>query len=316
MRKLVINIFVLVWTCWLAGTVMAAEIAVVQGARIPAYEAAVAGFEQELLRDIPTGGVKRIEPHTFTTYILSETANKVELRQEIGRHRPDLILAVGSSSLGLVKNIGPIPVVYLLVPFPELLVSKQDQVTGVGMLILAARQLAAFKKILPDNDRIGLLYTAANTDRFVAEAMVAARQQGLNLIALPIQESREVPGLLAGMRSDINAFWMLPDPAVVTPQTIDAIMLFSLENRVPVLTFSEKYLDLGAVLAVSFEPRDLGRQAGELAREIIRGRPVSALPPRMAEQVKSMINRMAADKLGIRVHDPDAGEDGNAGNRN
>ncbi|MFZ2948374.1 MAG: ABC transporter substrate binding protein, partial [Desulfuromonadaceae bacterium] len=65
-----------------------------------------------------------------------------------------------------------------------------------------------------------------------------------------------------------DLFWMLPDITVITPETAEAILLFSLENNIPILTFSEKYLERGAMLSIGIDPFDIGRQAGEMAQTL------------------------------------------------
>ena len=64
---------------------------------------------------------------------------------------------------------------------------------------------------------------------------------------------------------------MLPDITVVTPETVESMLLFSMENNIPILAFSEKYLELGAMLAIGIDPFDIGSQAGEMAQNIFAG---------------------------------------------
>jgi putative ABC transport system substrate-binding protein len=96
---------------------------------------------------------------------------------------------------------------------------------------------------------------------------------------------------------------MLPDQTVVTPQTLDHIFFFSLENRLPIITFAEKYLKLGAVLSVSFDPTDMGKQAGELALTILNGTNVSDLAPVQVRKADIQVNRLTAKLLGLDIKD-------------
>ena len=65
---------------------------------------------------------------------------------------------------------------------------------------------------------------------------------------------------------------MVPDVTVITPETIDAMLLFSFRNRIPIFTFSDKYVEMGAMAAITVEPRDLGAQIGEILRKAMSGR--------------------------------------------
>ena len=66
------------------------------------------------------------------------------------------------------------------------------------------------------------------------------------------------------MKGKIDIFWMLPDAEVITPETVDSILLFSFQNNVPVFSFSSKYVKMGALASLSVDPFALGAQTGEL----------------------------------------------------
>ena len=281
----------------------AARIEVLQSARLPAYDSALQGFAAIIDQDTPARGQKAIQAHTLTTHILSESANAVLLRQQIIDERPDLVLVIGSSSLSLVKDLQDIPILYLMVPFPETLVQHQDNITGINLQISAAEQLAALTAAAPEARRIGLVYDPARTGALVDEARAYAAGKGLALIAQAVSKADEVPGQLASLKGRIDWLWMVPDLTVLTPQTVDYILLFSLENRVPVLTFADKYLDLGAVLAVAFDPSGLGRQAGALALKLLRGEKIADHPPEMARAVHVQQNPKAARMIGVTLRE-------------
>ena len=40
--------------------------------------------------------------------------------------------------------------------------------------------------------------------------------------------------------------------------------LFFLENKIPILTFAEKYVEIGALISIGIDVFDMGRQAGEI----------------------------------------------------
>ena len=73
------------------------------------------------------------------------------------------------------------------------------------------------------------------------------------------------------MKGKIDVFWMLPDLTVITPETIEFMLLFSLENKIPVFAFSEKYVELGAFMSIGVDAFDIGIQAGEMAEKILSG---------------------------------------------
>ena len=80
-------------------------------------------------------------------------------------------------------------------------------------------------------------------------------------------------------------------------------MLFSIENRIPVFTFSEKFLEMGALISLNIDASDLGKQAGEMAKEILSGKDIRNIPGADARKIVLSINSKAAKKLGITIND-------------
>jgi putative ABC transport system substrate-binding protein len=71
---------------------------------------------------------------------------------------------------------------------------------------------------------------------------------------------------------------------------------------VPVIAFSEKYLDMGAFMAITFDPYDVGVQAGEMASSVLRGEAIpEAKRHRFARTPLVKVNRKIARKLGIEI---------------
>ncbi len=194
----------------------AAEIVAVQSIDVKPYNEALSAFKSAC--NCP---VKR--------FVLSEMEG-VDVIKKIYDAGPDVILAIGIDALNKAKTIKNIPVVYLMVLNPQSVISDEDNITGVSMNIGPTKQLSLLQQALPDLKNLGLLYDPARTGPFVKKAQLAAEAMGLGLIAKEIHNSRDAPALLNSMRKEINAFWMLPDITVVTPETVEFLLLFSIEN--------------------------------------------------------------------------------------
>ena len=269
------------------------RIIAVQGFEIKPYEEALKGFQS----------VCNVETKTI---VISEQEG-TEITKSIRRIKPDMILAVGVDALSKVKKIKDIPIVYLMVPNPQSVISKEENITGVSMNIHPEKQLGLLQEVLYQVKRVGLLYDPSKTGFFVKKALYSSEKLGIKLIVKEVHSPKDVPSMLDSMKDGIDAFWMLPDTTVVTPETVEYLLLFSLENKIPVLTFSDKYLDLGAMISVSIDAFDIGRQAGEMAKEILSGSDIKNLPRVHAQKAVLTLNLRAAKKLGIRVNNNIAG---------
>ncbi len=285
----------------ITSTARSADIVVVQNARIKPYQTALCSF-QATIATIPGRYGKTIQPVQLSEIYLPDMHGGKSLDREILRRRPDLILAMGGKSLAAVKKFQNIPIVYLLAPSVPQSLSRQRNITGVEMKLSAAAQLREVRKRLPQVKQIGILYDPRYSADFLREAETAAAQLDLTLISRRIKSSKEVLAGLNDLGSGIDLLWMAPDLTVATPQGVEALFLFAMENRIPVLTFADKYLKSGALLSVSFDIQAMGDAAGILAKKILSGIRVEKIQPVISEKVKVMVNEKIAARLKIKIN--------------
>jgi len=246
-------------------------ILVIQSIRIKPYEKALAGFKETCGCD--------------TRQLILAEAKDVDV----------------PGHLTAIEGIRDIPVIYLMVLNPQLQ-HPGGHITGVSMAIPPEKQLGTFREALPDARRIGLLYDPNKSDAFVRRAHEAAEKAGMALIAKGVPDPRYVPAMIGGMKGEIDAFWMLPDTTVISPETIAFLFLFSIENRVPVFAFSEKFVESGALMSLTFDACDLGKQAGDIAERILSGTEPRDIPGEKARRVIISVNPTTARKMGITIN--------------
>ena len=264
------------------------EIVAIQSIRVKPYEDAMRGFQ-----GVCSARVERI--------VISESGG-TDVVRKITEISPDMVLAIGKDALSLVKRIKTTPILYLMVLNPQSILSGEGNIAGVSMNIPPERQLRALLDALPATKSIGLLYDPNRTSYLVGKAQDSAGKMGINLIAKEVHNSREAPSLIMDMKGKIDVFWMLPDITVITPQTVEFLLLFSLENNIPLLAFSDKYVEAGAFMSTDIDAFDMGTQAGEMAKEILFGRGVKDVRHVYARKVVISTNLMIARKLGVNLN--------------
>jgi putative ABC transport system substrate-binding protein len=218
--------------------------------------------------------------------------------------RPDLILAIGIWALQVVvEEVRDIPVVFAMVLNPATVIGQEPRnITGASMNVPIDQQIGLLKKVSPQVRRIGVVYDPSRTGLLVRQADRMAQQQGVRLVARPIGSSKDAFAALDGMQGEIDALWILPDLTVLAPEIVQYMLLLSFRNRLPVLGLSENQARMGALLGLSFASgRDIGAQAGELAREILSGRDVTEVPITAARKLKLTVNLKTAGKLGLQI---------------
>lgn len=264
------------------------EVTVVQSLRVKPYNEALAGF-----RSICSAEGRR--------FVLTETPPG-EVERKIRDKKPKLILAIGGGALNAVRRITDVPIIYMMVPGPQLpAMDEARNISGVSLTITPEKQLFLLQRALPAVKRIGVIFDSSKTGAFLKKARLSIGGDRVELIAREVNNPKDVPAQLQSMKGSIDLIWMLPDTTVVTSETIEYFLLFSLENRIPILSFSEKYVERGALLSFDVDPVDLGRQGGEMARRILAGNPIAEIIPTEPRNVIIVINGKVAKKLGRTI---------------
>jgi putative tryptophan/tyrosine transport system substrate-binding protein len=257
MRQALLIIVVLL----LALPAAAAEVLVVQSVRSSMYDEALKGFRSAC-------------PADTRTIVLSDYVD-AELSRVVQEERPRLVVAVGDGALASVRRVRKTPVLSLM----ALGLSGRDQsspnLTGVDLFVNPEQYLSLFRKLKAR--RIGVIYDPARTGWYLKGARAAARQHGVELVLREVKDPRQVVAQLAALKGSVDALWLLPDSTAVTRETLEGYFLFGQANSLPVVSFSALHLRLGAVAALEVDRFDLGKQAGEMAQQLLRGAQPSEL---------------------------------------
>lgn len=266
----------------------AREVVVLKSAEIKPYNEALAGFKSSCDCDV-------------SEIVLSETENGDAIRK-VRESNPSAVLAVGMDALNLTRAIGNVPVVYAMVPPSHSFAAAPKNLSGVNMHIPVEKYISAMLEVFQGAKRIGVIYDPKNSDLLIKEALKIAQTRGVELVAKPTSRAGEMPPLIDGMKDRIDVFWMLPDTTVINPESVKYLFLFSFRNKVPVFTFSKKYVEMGSAAALYVAPYDMGTQAGELLRKLAAEKNPVGIRIDVKKTVL-VINRKIIRKLGLRIRD-------------
>jgi len=265
--------------------------------RVDAYEQALKGFESSLR------GHRVIKTHEMESSDVDQ--GREQLASILAHEKPDLVFAVGIWALQAVLAQPPgVPVVYAMVLNPTSVLGGQpENITGASMNVPVADSLGLLKKLGPKIHRVGVVFSEAKTGYLVKEAKGVAAKAGIELVARSAQSPGEaIKAVDALQREGIDAFWFLPDETLLAAAVSEHVFLVSHRSGIPILGFSERQAQMGAVLSLAFaSSEDIGSQAGELANAILAGRPASDVPSTNARQLTLTVNLKAARKLGVEI---------------
>ena len=288
MKRLILLITIILFPA----SLLAGEIAVISRKGIMPYEEVIGGFERCL-------------SHPVKKYYLPDNVTmKVKFINRLKSNKPYLILAIGESSLNFaIENFKNIPIVYTMVFNPFSLIFKDyKHTTGICMEVDAKYKFEILKQIIPKSRKIGVIYNPSETGKLIKKAKLDADELGMELVALPISASADVFTTINSLEDKVDAFWMRLDRTVLSQQAIEHMLLFSFRHKIPLIGLSEKYVELGALFALSFENKDMGEQACKLAIDILNGKTPSSSVI-CTSKWKLSINEKIAHKINIEIPD-------------
>jgi len=264
----------------------AGELVVVKSSDIKPYNDALEGFKSACMC-------------TVTELGLSEKG-KESIQNEIARIQPVGILAIGMDALKSVSAMKGPPIFYTMITEyrPGIPVNMKS-LSGFSMDVPPETYLRNMAALFPAAKRIGVIYSKQNTGKLVRDATAVSSSIGLEIVAVEVSGPGEVPAVIESLAGRIDMLWMLPDAMVVTPQTVDAMLLFSFQHRVPVFSFSGKYVKMGALAALSADPYHLGARTGEFVAKKLNSPSGENSAHMYPSKVILTVNRTVAAKFGL-----------------
>lgn len=271
-------------------TANALDIAILQSSDIAAYRDAIAGF-------------KAMGP-SDATYVEYDLQGDLEVGKKLARKirasDASLVLAVGlKAALAAKLEIVDIPIVYMMILDPAKHQLIAPNMTGTTLEVPVDRQLKILRQFLPSVHRLGTLYDPKKSAGKVKEAAQQATANLFELQDLAVESEKEVPQQLRTLLAANEAMWLMPDSTVLTNESIRFILESALDRRVPVIGFSPEFTRLGALLSISVNYTQVGRETGLLAKRVLDGDRAFPTKPVSIERLRITVNLKTAKFLGL-----------------
>lgn len=277
------------------------RIAVVLSRDIAPYRQALGGFEDVLQE---TGRPYKLYEFTMEG-VAADRGNLVG--KVVGRH-PDLILTIGSTATRRIsEGVNDIPIVFSMV-LPsngntslQGLRASNPNLTGTSMEIPIRTQFQKLMEVLPEARRIGVLYDPEVTGPMVEDAVLTAEALGLELLPIPVGSQSDILESTDRLIEGADVLWSVADSTVFSPHGLKHILLSTLRNRIPFVGLSPSFVKAGALLALSTDYRDLGRQSAEQGIRILDGEHPSNVPITVPRNISLSINMNTAKQIQVRI---------------
>ncbi|MBS0150705.1 MAG: ABC transporter substrate-binding protein [Nitrospira sp.] len=268
------------------------EITILKSSDLKAYNEAIDGFKATS----PGSAI-------FAEYdLLGDLERGKQLAKRIRTSESSLVVAVGlKAALAAKLEIDHIPILYMMILDPIKHHLTAGNMTGVLLEIPSDRQFKMMRSFFPALHRIGMLYDPEKTLNKLKEAELRGPVHDFQMQGFPVTNEKDIPQQLRTLLSESDALWLVPDPTVLTDESVRFILESAIARHVPVIAFSTEFTRLGALLSLSVDYGEVGRETGRLAKRILNGEPMMTLKPVSVQRVRISVNLKTARYLGITI---------------
>lgn len=254
------------------------SIVVVKRAGVTAYEEITAEFTDRC----------RVRARVLTLDDGNAAAIRAQLR------RGDVVIAIGQRALDAMVGT-PAHVISALALFVPKGVIPADAQPPPELV------LNAIKWARPSVRRVGVVY-GPRTEPMIEGMVGLARQHGIELVRIRAVDGPSAVRQLHRNAGEVDALWLAPDLDVLTPQLFQYALALEIRHAVPLVGVTRQQVKSGALLAIDADPHAIGRQAAELAHQLLSGTPpATVIAGPSSVNVELTVNGDVAARLGIDV---------------
>ena len=221
----------------------------------------------------------------------------------------DLICGIATPSAQAAYNSAmntEIPVIYTAVTDPKAAKLANDdgapvgEVTGTSDELPIKEQLEMIREMLPDAEKIGILYTTSevNSVSAIEKYEELAGDYGFTIVKKGVTQTADISLATEEILSEVDCLTNLTDNTVVN--SLATILDKANEKKIPVFGSEIEQVKLGCLAAEGLDYVALGKQTGKMAAEILKGeKTASEMNYETISEPGLYINTKAAEELSI-----------------
>lgn len=254
-----------------------------------------------------TAFMGEVDQPTQVFNLHGDVKNDPDLKEKLLAAKPCLIYALGAKAAYAVKlwtqQHQDIPVIFAMVLNWQRynLLEGQNNMSGIAAEISPGTQFVNMTMFSPKVKRIGLLYGPDSTG-LLAQARKEAAILGLELVAVPIERSKDFQRGFKKITGQVDAFWVLNDPILYTLENLDWLEYRCLKDKLLCVGQSQNLARMGLTLTVNPDVEQLSTQAAAIAQNILlRGQKPHDIQVMEPLSTQLLVNLKTADLIGLTI---------------
>jgi putative ABC transport system substrate-binding protein len=212
--------------------------------------------------------------HTVFEINLSDSKDMAEYAKMLLKHNTyNLIYCIGTKAYMVAhKHARKTDIIFSsTINWMRLPVTRKTY--GVSNELHTAAQLMLFCFIFPEVKKLGILYSNRFNRQWLKRCRVEGEKIGIEIIGRKISEGEYLTADFRELLSQVDGFWMISDPVLISGQDrLTKILNLCDQEKVPVFSYSDAFIQYGTVLTVSVDIPTIGRQAAGMAEDLMSGK--------------------------------------------
>jgi len=284
------------------------KIGIVQYVEHPALDAAREGFVEALAEN------GYVDGENITIDVQNAQADQSNLKsiaQRFVNDKVDLILAIATpAAQAMASETTEIPILGTAITDYEVakLVDSNEapggNVSGTTDMNPVKEQIDLLKKLVPDVENVGLLYTSSEDNSVMQAGMMkdACEKLGLTVKEATVTSSNDVQQVTQSLVGKVDAIYIPTDN--VCASAMPVISQITTEAKIPVICGEANMVLGGGLATLGINYSKLGYQTGEMAVKVFKGEAETAsMPIESQTDYDFTINGDIAKDIGMTVPD-------------
>lgn len=180
--------------------------------------------------------------------------------------------------------------------------SSVGNITGTSDALAVSEQLEMIRKVMPEAQKIGIIYTTseANSVSTIAEYKKYAPEYGFEIVESGINVQADVELAAADLVTKVDCITNLTDNTVVA--ALQIVLNKANDAGIPVFGSEVEQVKAGCVASMGLEYYELGKQTGKMAAKVLKGEAkASEMNFEVIEDPSLYVNTAAAEKIGLAL---------------
>lgn len=216
--------------------------------------------------------------------------------------KPDLIYAIATTTTQAVAQAtNDIPVVFSAITDPESAGILKENVTGVSDRVNIKQQLELMKKLNPNAKKVGVIFNSSEQNSMVQvnDLKTAASELGMEVVATGVTQANEIPQASETLIGEVDMIYTPTDNLVAS--LINLITEKAIAAKKIVFGAEAAHVKGGALITQGVDYYELGKRAGQMAIEILKGKKPSEIKIETVELNNIVVNEKTLNALGISL---------------